>query len=114
MYNELYRRRPSYDGVEDVKQLNSDVNYNMEELITNSVVKAANVPDADGKHEANGITNFDIRTVKFYDGNNAYDILFSVAILEDGQKVAYAKKFFGYDEELTKKYRMLKLGVHLH
>ncbi len=103
MYNELYRRRPSYDGVKDVKQLNSDVNHNMEELITNSVVKASNVPDADGKHEANGITSFDTRTVKFYDGRNAYDILFSVAMLEDGQKVAYAKKFFRYDEELTKK-----------
>ena len=32
-----------------------------------------------------------------------YDVELSIGILENGEKVAYAKKFFGYDEETTKK-----------
>lgn len=104
MYDELYRRQPAYrQGVEDVKQLNSDVNYNMEELLSNSEMKKPNVPDESGRHAEQGITSFDTRTVKFYDGNKAYNIEFSIATLQDGKKVAYAKKFFGYDAELTKK-----------
>ena len=49
--------------------------------------------------------------VNFYDGQNAYRIQFNVGILEDGSKVAYAKKFFGFDEELTKKYMLPKPEV---
>ncbi len=60
-------------------------------------------PDSGNRHAKQGITGFDTRTVKFYDGDKAYDIEFSIATLQDGQKVAYAKKFFGYDRELTKK-----------
>ena len=104
MYEELYRRQPKYrKNVDDVKQLNSDVNYNMEELLGNSEIKNANIPDKNERHIKQGITSFDTRTVKFYDGNKAYDIEFSIATLKDGKKVAYAKKFFGYDAELTKK-----------
>ena len=54
---------------------------------------------------------FDTRTVKFYDGEKAYSIDLSIANLENGEKVAYAKRFYGYDAELTKKYRQLKVGV---
>ena len=36
---------------------------------------------------------------------------YSIANLMNGEKVAYAKKFFGYDVELTKKYRPLKRGA---
>lgn len=104
MYNELYKRYPkSLGGIEDVKQLNSDVNYNMGELLSNSKMKTPNAPDKDNRHAKQGITNFDTRTVKFYDGEKAYDIEFSIAKLQNGKKVAYAKKFFGYDAELTKK-----------
>ena len=111
MYNELYRRYPAkMGGVSDAKQLNSDVNHNMEELLTNSGVAKANIPDADGKHQEQGITSFDTRTVKFYDGDKAYDIMFSIAKLENGEKVAYAKKFFGYDEVLTKKIQATEAG----
>ena len=103
MYNELSKRRPKrFNGVDDVKALNSDVNYNMEELLSNSEMKTRNVADIDNKHQEQGIESFDTRTVKFYDGNKAYDIEFSIATLEDGKKVAYAKKYFGYDAELTK------------
>ena len=104
MYNELSRRYPkNLDGVSDVKQLNSNVNRNMEELLANSGIGDANVPDAENKHQEQGITAFDTRTVKFYDGSKAYNIAFSIAVLENGEKVAYAKKFFGYDADLTKK-----------
>lgn len=103
MYNELSRRRPRYEGVEDIKRLNSDVNTNMEELLSNSELKVSNEADVDNRHEKQGITSFDTRVVKFYDGTNAYEIKFSIATLKTGEKVAYAKKFFGYDDDLTKK-----------
>ncbi len=104
MYNELYRRYPKNMGdVENPKQLNSDVNYNMEELLDSSNAKELNTPDYHNRHQAQGISGFDTRTVKFYDGTKAYDIDFSIATLKDGRKIAYAKKFFGYDADLTKK-----------
>lgn len=112
MYKELYNRQPKkYKGVNDVKQLNSDVNYNMKELLENSDAKLRNVPDKGGRHVGQGIIGFDTRIVKFYDGSKAYNIEFSIANLMNGKKVAYAKKFFGYDAELTKKYRPLKQGA---
>ena len=104
MYDELVKRRPKrMSEVDNAKQLNTSVNHNMEELLTNSKAKRTNIPDADGKHQKQGISSFDTRTVKFYDGDKAYDIEFSIATLNSGEKVAYAKKFFGYDEEFTKK-----------
>ena len=104
MYKELFNRRPGYvKDVKSSKQLNSDVNYNMRELIANSELISANEPDVDNRHQAQGITSFDTRRVKFYDGENAYDVELSVGILQNGEKVAYAKKFFGFDPELTKK-----------
>ena len=104
MYEELYKRQPHwYKDVENVKQLNSDVNYNMEELLGNSDAKRLNAPDEGNRHAEQGVVSFDTRVVKFYDGNKAYDIEFSIANLQNGEKVAYAKKFFGYDAELTKK-----------
>ena len=104
MYNELSKRQPKvYRGVENAKQLNSDVNYNMEELIGNSEAVKLGDPDQGKRHEKQGITSFDTRTVKFYDGDKAYDVEFSIANLQNGEKVAYAKKFFGYDADLTKK-----------
>ena len=68
MYNELSKRRPKYNNVDDVKQLNSDVNYNTEELLSNSDMKEPNVPDKDNRHAKQGVVDFDTRTVKFYDG----------------------------------------------
>jgi hypothetical protein len=104
MYNELSRRRPKQmSNVENPKQLNTDVNYNMEELIANSTMKNPNAPDVGGRHKDQGINSFDTRVVKFYDGNKAYDVEFSIGILDSGEKVAYAKKYFGYDDALTKK-----------
>ena len=104
MYNELSRRYPKQLGnIENVRQLNSDVNYNMEELLENSELKTPNETDKGGKHQAQGINSFDTRTVNFYDGNKAYNIEFSIAVLQNGEKIAYAKKYFGYNKKLTKK-----------
>ena len=104
MYNELSRRYPkNLGGVENVKQLNSDVNYNIEELIGNSKAIISEEIDKGNRHTRQGIISFDTRTVKFYDGSKAYDIEFSIATLQSGEKIAYAKKFFGYDADLTKK-----------
>lgn len=104
MYDELSKRYPKFlNSIDNPKQLNSDVNVNMEELLGNSVMKAPNVADKDNRHSVQGITAFDTRTIKFYDGNKAYTVDFSIAVLQDGKKVAYAKKYFGYDAELTKK-----------
>lgn len=104
MYKELYKRQPKYkQNVDDVKKLNSDVNYNMEELLTNSKAIDVNKPDVDNRHKDQGIVAFDTRKVKFYDGSKAFNIEFSIGVLENGEKVAYAKKFYGYDAELTKK-----------
>lgn len=104
MYNELSKRRPKQmSDVENPKQLNTDVNYHMEELLANSTMKNPNAPDVDGRHKEQGIIGFDTRVVKFYDGSKAYDIEFSIGILNNGEKVAYAKKYYGYDEALTKK-----------
>ena len=105
MYNELFRRYPknNLNNSHLTKQLNKEVNKNMVELLANSTMKSPRDSDADNRHKKQGITHFDTRTVKFYDGEKAYNIDFSVGILENGEKVAYAKKYYGYDAELTKK-----------
>jgi hypothetical protein len=104
LYNELFQRYPSYfNNIEDVKKLNTDVNYNIQELLENSKNILPNEPDKSNRHKKQGITNFDTRLVNFYDGNNAYQIEFSIAKLKDGNKVAYAKRQFDYDDNLTQK-----------
>lgn len=60
------------------------------------------MPDKGRRHVRQGIIGFDTRIVKFYDGSKAHNIEFSIANLMNREKVAYAKKFFGYDVELTK------------
>lgn len=109
MYNELYKRRPQkYKNVKDIKKTNKDVNENIEELLTNSNIKDANVPDYMNRHEKQRITHFDTRTVNFYDGENAYVIDFSIAKLNDGDKIAYAKKYIKGDDTLTQKIKTVE------
>jgi hypothetical protein len=112
MYNELFRRYPkNVGGIEDIKALNESVNYNLEELLTNSKMQNSNIPDKNERHKEQGIINFDTRTVSFYDGSNAYKIDFSIGVLQNGEKVAYAKKFYGKDETLTEKIQANEIGV---
>ena len=109
MYNELFKRRPQkYKNVKDIKKTNKDVNENIEELLTNSNVKDANVPDYMNRHKKQGITHFDTRTVNFYDGENAYVIDFSIAKLNNGDKIAYAKKYIKGDTQLTQKIKTVE------
>lgn len=109
MYNELSKRYPSkFKNVENIKEVNGSINDNIEELLTNTTIKEANVPDFKDRHQKQGIKNFDTRTVKFYDGNNAYDIDFSIAVLEDGSKVAYAKKYIEGNQNLTQKIKTVE------
>ena len=104
MYNELYKRRPARSSrVKDLNALNKDVNHNMVELLENSTATTINAEDKEKRHAKNDIVGFDTRTVKFFDGEKAYDIGFSIANMKNGEKVAYAKKFFGYDAAFTKK-----------
>lgn len=104
MYNELYKRRPARSSrVKDLNALNKDVNHNMVELLENSTATTINAEDKEKRHAKNDIVGFDTRTVKFFDGEKAYDIGFSIANMKNGEKVAYAKKFFGYDVAFTKK-----------
>ena len=71
----------------------------------------SNIPDKNERHKEQGIINFDTRTVSFYDGSNAYKIDFSIGVLQNGEKVAYAKKFYGKDETLTEKIQANEIGV---
>ncbi len=104
MYDELYRRYPkTLGGVSNPKKLNADVNHNFEELIGSSEILISNEPDYQNRHQKQGIISYDTRKVKFFDGIKAYDIEFSIATLENGEKVAYAKKYYGYNADLTKK-----------
>ena len=107
LYDELFKRYPKFlKNISDAKKLNADVNNNIVELLENSKNINPNEPDVLNRHIKQGITNFDTRVVNFYDGNNAYQIEFSIAILNDGKKVAYAKKFFGLDNNLTQKIKV--------
>ena len=104
LYNELFKRHPSkFKNIEDIKKLNNDVNYNIQELLSTSEIKKSNEADFENRHKEQGITSFDTRTVNFYDGENAYLIEFSIATLQSGEKIAYAKKSFEGSKELTQK-----------
>ena len=51
-----------------------------------SEATSVNEPDVEGRHARQRITSFDTRTVKFYDGNKAYNIEFSIATLKTEKK----------------------------
>lgn len=101
MYNELFKRYPKYQGVNNIKEVNNNINENSLELLENSDNISPNEPDYMGRHKANKIKNFDTRKVSLYDGKNAYDLTFSIAKMNDETYVAYAKK------ELVKNDRLL-------
>lgn len=104
MYNELFKRYPKYlDNIQNIKELNNNVNFNIEELLSNSDKIIADEQDTGNRHQKQGIVSFDTRTVNFYDGNNAYTIDFSIAKLKDGNKVAYAKRKYSLNSSLTQK-----------
>ena len=107
MYNELLHRRPAYktELKEEIKGLNDKVNENIVELLTTSemIPFGKEAPDTNGKHKHLGIKSFDNRTVRLADDGNSYRLDLTIANLEDGSKVAYAKKYIEPDPILRKK-----------
>jgi len=92
MYNELFKRYPTYQNVKDIKTINNRINENFTELLENSDNISPNEPDYNGRHQKQKINSFDTRKVSFFDGNKAYDLDLSIAQLNDGTYIAYAKK----------------------
>ena len=103
MYNELFKRYPKYQGVNNIKEVNNNINENSLELLENSDNISPNEPDYMGRHKANKIKNFDTRKVSLYDGKNAYDLTFSIAKMDDETYVAYAKKELAKNDKLLNK-----------
>lgn len=92
MYNELFKRYPNYRNVKNIKNVNNNINENIIELLENSGVISQNEPDYMNRHKKNKIDSFDTRRVRFFDGRKAYDLDFSIAKMDDGNYVAYAKR----------------------
>lgn len=103
MYNELFKRYPNYKNVNDIKSVNKNINENIIELLENSDNISPNEPDYMNRHKDNKISSFDTRKVSFYDGKNAYDLDFSIAQMQDGNYVAYAKRNLSANNELLNK-----------
>ena len=103
MYNELFKRYPNYKNVNDIKGVNKNINENIVELLENSNNVSSNEPDYMNRHKDNKINSFDTRKVSFFDGKNAYDLDFSIAKMQDGNYVAYAKKNLSANNELLNK-----------
>lgn len=103
LYNEFFRRNPTFDPGIDIRILNDEVNRNIIEALTNSVTTLKDEPDHKKKHAKNGITTFDTRQVRIADDKGAYILLLSIAKLTDGRKIAYAKKNIEKDDETWKK-----------
>ena len=103
VYNELFKRYPTYQNVNNIKSVNNKINENVVELLENSDNISPNEPDYMNRHKKNKIKSFDTREVKLYDGNNAYNLTFSIAKLNDGTYVAYAKRNLAKDTDLLNK-----------
>ena len=75
-------------------------NENIVELLENSNNISPNEPDYMNRHQKQGISTFDTRKISLYDGKNAYDLDFSIAKLNDGNYVAYAKRNLTLNKDL--------------
>lgn len=103
MYNELFKRYPNYKNVNNIKSVNKNINENIVELLENSDNVSPNEPDYMNRHKDNKIDSFDTRKVSFFDGKNAYDLDFSIAKMQDGNYVAYAKRNLSANDTLLNK-----------
>lgn len=102
LYNELSKRRPRSKNVENISEMNNKINGNLDESIESSLLINTR-PDVNSRHIEQGIKNFDTREVYLFDGTGAYRLTLSIAELQSGEKVAYAKKNLTYDKQLTEK-----------
>ena len=103
MYNELFKRYPTYQNIPSIKSVNNTINKNITELLETSGNVSANEPDYNSRHSNNKIDTFDTRKVSFYDGKNAYDLDLSIAKMLDGKYVAYAKRNLSNNSALLNK-----------
>lgn len=102
LYNELSKRRPRSKNVENISEMNNKINGNLDESIESSSLINTR-PDVNSRHIEQEIKNFDTREVYLFDGTGAYRLTLSIAELQSGEKVAYAKKNLTYDKQLTEK-----------
>ena len=93
MYKELLHRTPAYKNVSDIKETNKLINNNIVELFENSKF-VGNKEDVNNRHSKYGVESFDTRDVTFEDDNGkSYKLGLSIAKLENGESIAYAKKY---------------------
>ena len=96
MYNELSKRLPRASGITDlsqIKDINNKINGNLDEAIeTSDYIRTK--PDVNQRHKEYNVKNFDTREVNIYDPDTqqAYTLELSIAELNNGEKVGYAKK----------------------
>ena len=102
IYNELIKRQPKNKGIDNIKETNNRINGNIDEVLEQSDFINSK-PDVNNRHLKNDIKSFDTREAVIYDGEKAYKLTLSVAELNNGEKVAYAKKFLKQDKNLTQK-----------
>lgn len=104
MYNEFFRRRPFYftSGI-DVSNINNEINKNIEEILESSSVFLPNDPDVNNRHEEFGVVDFDQARVFVADDNGVYEFVLSIANLNNGEKIGYAKKTLFIDKEMENK-----------
>ena len=100
---ENFRRKPNYDGDIDIENLNEEINNNYIDILENSTPLDMGQEDIGGTHEKNGIDGFDTRKTIIADKDGAYDLELTIAILKNGEKVAYAKKHVTPNKDVTEK-----------
>lgn len=108
--DELFRKRPGYSEGVDPDAIGQEVNRNIVEAIQASSATERNQAQT---HPKPSVSDFDVRDVLVADDNAAYNIKFSIANLNDGTKVAYAKKYISAEpdvfEEIKKAETMAKV-----
>ena len=90
MYKELFKKYPGYDGSFDIVGINWDINKNILDVVSGSMVQKRNEPQ---RHYHYGISDFDQRQVFITDGNEVYRLELNIANLTDGKKVVYVKRY---------------------
>lgn len=112
MFKELMHRLPKWNSgmsLEELKRINHEVNRNIEDTISASrFVK--NTDDTGNRHAENGIKSFDTRHVVVADNQNAYNFDISIAVLDDGRKIGYAKKYLGTNADMWEKIKEAENG----
>ena len=73
------------------KELKQKILMQMEETLETSNLKKGK-PDVDNRHSNYNITDFDKSTGLVYDGSNMYQVIYDVAILNDGTRIPYDLK----------------------